>query len=513
MASTKKGGRLSDTAKPATKKNPNAASITPPKATTSAALTGIKLAPGTPLPHGQATPRGSMKFALPAASKATAPSSGRKNRNTVSPASSKTTSSTDSDQSQDETEEDESQDEIDDNETEEDETEEEDESESEMSDETEDTPQTPVPARKGNLKRKRSAVASTDKKKAITPSTVATDCTNTDPFFDGDTPELNDSTIPFSLKRRHKSSTPPGSPTPSDSDTPSTPTKSPSKRRRTEPARPRLPSHAETVEKVKSLSAELKAVMKERKRLEAEYLLLVDENNATPEMLDAAVETCRARLQTAVTYGKSSVQESLGDSGIFMPVYPDPYHASNHAYFDPPTMVPYTSEELQPMKDALSKAYYKRECWYGDTRYLFRHMTALREEVMPRIWNDLQKARAEEAAARQREGNRSMTATPGARPKEVMLSGGRPLHKPSPSMARIRQALGQTPGASPGASSVASSATLQDMSPGTSPFGTPTRGHLGSPTLPSSPPIPWSPMKRAGAFTLGSSPLKLSYEV
>ncbi|OLN97950.1 hypothetical protein CCHL11_02565 [Colletotrichum chlorophyti] len=289
-----------------------------------------------------------------------------------------------------------------------DETENKDESESEGEDkgegegeESEGGPVTPLPGRRfktpdGNNKPKsnsgkinitKHSFRSEKAVQSIASTTVDTTFnTETDtgpsPFTDIYTP-LHDSPIPINFKRRRRDSTPKmnrprSSSSSSSSSGTSTPTRPPLKRRRTEPPKPKFATLAEAARRVKVLSAEYKFTKAEHLRVSEMYEHLMREENATPLILDAAVDATTDRLERALE------EKEMADSGFI---------AREPEFF--PGMI-------QQLEAAVAKAEADRDAWYAETREVFYLSTKL-ERDMPRIRKALIAAKTEEAAARERE--------------------------------------------------------------------------------------------------------------
>ncbi|KAH0433689.1 hypothetical protein CcaCcLH18_05676 [Colletotrichum camelliae] len=491
MVKIKKGGRVYDLANPAPTNTlpapPTTTTKTPPPPSfdSSSKYSDIQLGLGTPMAGGQPSPRGSMRFAPIPGAQPKATSSARDGKGPSKEASETSVSATVSEDSEGEIEEDvESSEDSDD------------------SDYAESDPETPVRAQKQTQRKRKRNDAAEAKKRAVTPSTVDSGGTNIDPFFDGQTPsDVDDSTVPldYSLSRPRASSTPNREQSGSPDGTPDTPTKSASKRRCVQPVirpppRPVLPTGAEAGRKVKALRKQLKSLHEEEASGMKLFKETIDDNNATPDFLDAAVDACRTRLQKAVRNRKvplpagadnSREQALLADADSDVPPSPPQEFIDYGPYpeifgFDtpnPPKKL-YSEEEIADLIKALDKAYKERQDFYNQQQILFARMEKTRE-AFHRVYQELEKAKVEEAEALLREardGSRSATASPGtvhSSGGRGRLPGGRPLHKPSPSMNRIRQSLS----AAELRSITEERPQPRGISPGAIPLGSPPRGY------------------------------------
>ncbi|KAF4826868.1 hypothetical protein CGCTS75_v008798 [Colletotrichum tropicale] len=497
MVKIKKAGRVYDLANPApttTSSVPPTTAKTPPPPSfdNSIKYSDIQLGLGTPMAGGQPSPRGSMRFAPIPGTQPKATSSARDGKKPSEEASETTVSTTVSKASEGEIQEDV---EMSDGR-----------GDSDDSDYAESAPQTPVPAQKKTKRKRKRNEAAEARKRVVTPDTVDSGATHTDPFFDGQTPsDVDDSTVPldYSLSQPRASSTPNRERSGSPDGPPDTPTKSASKRRCVQPAirpppPPVLPTSAEAGHKVRTLRKQLKSLHEEEASGMKLFEETIDENNATPEFLDAAVDACRTRLQKAVRNRKvplpagadNSREQALladADSDVLSSPPQELVEIDYGPYpeifgFDtpnPPKKL-YSEEEIADLARALDKAYKERQDFYNQQQILFARMEKVRKQFH-RVYQELEKAKVEEAEALLREardGSRSggATASPGtihSSGGRGQLPGGRPLHKPSPSMNRIRQSLS----AAELRSITQERPQPRAVSPGAIPLGSPPRGY------------------------------------
>ncbi|KAK1988150.1 hypothetical protein LZ30DRAFT_699847 [Colletotrichum cereale] len=270
----------------------------------------------------------------------------------------------------------------------------------------------------------------------ITPSTMGLEQSSTDPFVDEATPQ-DDTPIPINLSSAPRPKSPDlESGSSSLSSMPSTPTKAPAERRRPASVKPKVTALQEAAREARSVAAEIKETRAEYKRARGLFEHLTRDENATPEILDAAVDATNRRLVRAVE------DDEKIQSG------------------NPPRHVPYPPERIPDLLAAVEKAEADRENWYAETRRLFWLFETIDRERMPALKLKMEEARKKEAAAKQKKDRQAPVAT-SQKPAPVFgtpsdkgnTSGGSPA-----TVRRIRP--NETPIASPVTSDASNQATI-----------------------------------------------------
>ncbi|GKT65672.1 hypothetical protein ColTof4_03566 [Colletotrichum tofieldiae] len=271
---------------------------------------------------------------------------------------------------------------------------------------------------------------------AVTPSTGTTAQSPADLFID-DSTVRNDNPISISLSSAPRTRSPSLETVSSgDSSAPSTPTKAPGERNRPRTSRSRLISHSEALREVRRVIVEINVTKAEYKRVRGLFEHLMRDENATPAILEAAVDTASSRLVRAIE------DEERIQNG------------------NPPRHLPYPPKMIPQLLAAVEKAEADRDNWYAETNRLFWLVENIDKRKMPALKLKLEGARQKEAAARQREG---VLAAGAACQKPIApfgrSSGTGNASNSSPAPAR-RMRPGETPIASPVTSDFSNQATL-----------------------------------------------------
>ncbi|GKT93946.1 hypothetical protein Ct61P_11796 [Colletotrichum tofieldiae] len=187
---------------------------------------------------------------------------------------------------------------------------------------------------------------------------------------------------------------------------------------------------------VRRVIVEINVTKAEYKRVRGLFEHLMRDENATPAILEAAVDTASSRLVRAIE------DEERIQNG------------------NPPRHLPYPPKMIPQLLAAVEKAEADRDNWYAETNRLFWLVENIDKRKMPALKLKLEGARQKEAAARQREG---VLAAGAACQKPIApfgrSSGTGNASNSSPAPAR-RMRPGETPIASPVTSDFSNQATL-----------------------------------------------------
>ncbi|OHW96141.1 hypothetical protein CSPAE12_05293 [Colletotrichum incanum] len=239
-------------------------------------------------------------------------------------------------------------------------------------------PSTPI-LRRESQANKRNPQTPKNKMSAVTPSTKTTGQSPADLFVDDSTPR-NDNPIFFNLSNAPRANSPDlGTGSSSHSSVPSTPTKTAGERHRPTSFRSKLISHAEALREVRHVIVEINVTKAEYKRVRGLFEHLMRDENATPSLLEASVDTTSSRLVRAVE-DDDRIQNG-----------------------NPPRHLPYPPEMIPELLAAVEKAEADRDNWYAETKRLFWLIESIDKRKMPALKLKLEAARKNEAAARQRE--------------------------------------------------------------------------------------------------------------
>ncbi|KAK2000742.1 hypothetical protein LX36DRAFT_738862 [Colletotrichum falcatum] len=261
---------------------------------------------------------------------------------------------------------------------------------------------------------------------AVTSSTMDIDQFSSDPFVDFATP-LNDTPIPLDLRSDPRPKSPNlESGSSSLSSVPSTPTN----RRRHALPKPKFAALQEAAREVCLIAAEIKEARAEYKHTRGLFEHRTRDENATIEILDAAVDATNMRLVRAVEEAEKI------QSG------------------NPPRHVPYPPETIPELLEAVEKAEADRENWYAETRRLFWIFEEIDRERLPALKRRMDSAREKEAAARMKAGQAAAAAG-----CERPITGTESASDfPPPTVRRVRP--DETPVASPATSDTSDQATI-----------------------------------------------------